>query len=58
MQLKDLIEIINRVESFYLYKGERVGCFYKEDTGIIDYLNCKVWDIRCESGKLVISLEY
>ena len=44
MRLKDFLELINECQYFTLFKGNRIGKFYKDDLGIENYLDNEIID--------------
>ena len=58
MKLKDLLKIIDEYQYFQLFKGDRIGRFFKNDLGIEPYLEEEVWNIKVEDEVLEIALKY
>lgn len=57
MTLENLLKVIKPDLEFELYKGNRIGVFNSEDTGLDKYLDEEVNEIEVENKRLVICLD-
>lgn len=58
MKLEDLMDVIDESQEIELYKGDRIGVFKKDDTGLESYLDYRVDEISVSDKRLRVYITY